>query len=386
MDFFFLLAAVTLTALLVFGLQGVLGARRIRWLDDIAPSPAEPLPAVSIIIPALNEEENIRPALLSVLALDYQPLEIIVINDRSTDATAAILAEIGAGHPRLTVLQVSELPAGWLGKNHALHLGAGRAGGEYLLFTDADVVMERSTLKRAMTRMRAASLDHLTLFFKAVLPAGLLQMVVLEFGVSLISYLQPWKAADPASDKFIGIGAFNLVRAAAYREAGGHGAIRLCPVDDIMLGKLLKCKVFRQECLYGYHFIAVKWYGSLRQMIRGLGKNTYAALEYSFARLCLLTGLQLGVSIWPVWALIFTAGATRLVNLAIIALQAALFVMAAHYSGMACRPVIWFLLTPYIRLYMTWQAVLTTIYQGGIVWRGTFYPLAELKKNRRRCP
>ena len=385
MDFFSLLAAVTLSALLVFGLQGVLGARRIGWLDDITPSPAGPLPAVSIIIPALNEAENIRTALLSVLTLDYQPLEIIVINDRSTDATAAILAEIGAGHPRLTVLQVSELPAGWLGKNHALHLGAARASGEYLLFTDADVVMECSTLKRAMARMRANRLDHLTLFFKAVLPSGLLRMVVIEFGVSLISYLQPWKAADPASDKFIGIGAFNLVRAAAYREAGGHGAIRLCPVDDIMLGRLLKCKGFRQECLYGYHFIAVKWYGSIRQMIRGLGKNTYAALEYSFSRLCLLTLLQLIVSIWPVWALLFTAGPTRLLNLAIIALQAALFVMAALYSGMACRPVVWFLLTPYIRLYMTWQAVLTTIYRRGIVWRGTFYPLAELKRNRWRC-
>jgi glycosyltransferase involved in cell wall biosynthesis len=382
MDLVLLTAAVTLTALLLCGLQGVLGARRIRWLDDFAPSPAAAQPAVSVIIPALNEEENIRTALLSVLALDYHPLEIIVVNDRSTDATGAILAEISACYPQLTVLQVSALPAGWLGKNHALHLGAARATGEYLLFTDADVVMERSTLQRAMTAMQVGGLDHLTLFFKAVLPSSLLQMVVLEFGVSLISYLQPWKAGDPASDKFIGIGAFNLVRAAAYRAAGGHAAIRLCPVDDIMLGKLLKLKGFRQQCLYGYHFIAVKWYGSIRQMIRGLGKNTYAALEYSFSRLCLLTGLQFAVSIWPVWALFCTTGAVRLVNLAIVALQGVLFLLAARYSDIAGRHVVWFPLTPYIRLYMSWQAVLATILRGGIVWRGTFYPLAELKKGK----
>lgn len=209
-------------------------------------------------------------------------------------------------------MHVSELPGGWLGKNHALHLGAGRARGEYLLFTDADVVMEPSTLKRAMARMRARNLDHLTLFFRAVLPSSLLQMVVIEFGVSLISYLQPWKAADPGSDKFIGIGAFNLVRTAAYRKAGGHGAIRLCPLDDIMLGKLLKMHGFAQECLYGYHFIAVKWYGSIREMVRGLRKNTYAALDYSFTQLCVLTCLQLIFSIWPPWALFLTEGATRL--------------------------------------------------------------------------
>jgi cellulose synthase/poly-beta-1,6-N-acetylglucosamine synthase-like glycosyltransferase len=382
MDFLLFLSVATFIGIAVFGLQGFRGARRMKWLDDIAPLDDECRPSVSIIIPALNEEKNIRTALLSVLALDYRPLEIIVVNDRSTDATGAILEEISGLHPQLKVMHVSELPGGWLGKNHALHLGAGRARGEYLLFTDADVVMEPSTLKRAMARMRARNLDHLTLFFRAVLPSSLLQMVVIEFGVSLISYLQPWKAADPGSDKFIGIGAFNLVRTAAYRKSGGYEAIRLCPLDDIMLGKLLKMHGFVQECLYGYHFIAVKWYGSIREMISGLRKNTYAALDYSFLRLCVLTCLQLIFSIWPPWALFLTEGATRLGNLAVIVLQAILFVMAALYSGIACRHVIWFPLTPYIRLYMTWKAVLTTILQQGIVWRGTFYSLQELKKGR----
>ncbi|MBI5557111.1 MAG: glycosyltransferase [Deltaproteobacteria bacterium] len=384
MDFLFWLAVVTLIGMILLGIEGVLGALRIEWLDNMTPLADDVQPAVSIIIPALNEEANIREALSSVLSLDYDPLEIIVINDRSTDGTGVILEEMRVLYPQLKVMQVSELPPGWLGKNHALQLGAARASGEYFLFTDADVVMEPSTLKRAMSRMVARGLDHLTLFFKAVLPSGLLQMVAIEFGASLVSYLRPWKASDPGSKKFIGIGAFNLVRSAAYREAGGHGAIRLCPVDDIMLGKLMKREGFRQECLYGYHFVAVKWYATVREMSRGLMKNTYAALEYSFQRLCLLTCLQLLVSMWPLWALFLTQGATRVVNGAIIVLQGGLLLMAAAYSGMNCRCIVWFPVTPYIRLYMTWRAVLKTVADQGIVWRGTFYRLDELKKARLR--
>lgn len=117
-------------------------------------------------------------------------------------------------------------------------------------------------------------------------------------------------------------------------------------------------------------------------MICGLMKNTYAALEYSFPRLCILTILQLLISIWPLWAVMLTGGATRLANLAIILIQGFFFIMASVYSGIDCKHVVWFPLTPYIRIYMTWKAVLTTIFSGGIVWRGTFYPLKELKEGR----
>ncbi len=379
----FWLALMSLIVILWFGLSGFLGARRVQWLDDSIPLTGEKLPVVSVIIPALNEEGDIREALSSVLALDYPGLEIIVINDRSTDGTGVILEEMAACHSQLKVIHITKLPPGWLGKNHALHCGARMATGEYLLFTDADVVMEPSTLRRAMARMCSASLDHLTLFFKAILPSSLLQMVVIEFGVSLVAFLKPWKAADPASPCFIGIGAFNLVRALAYRQVGGHESIRLCPLDDIMLGKIIKQHQLRQECLYGYHFIAVRWYGSIRDMTQGLMKNTFAALEYSFGRLCLLTVLQLVVNIWPLWALVLTGGATWGLNFAIVVFQGAFFALAATYADIHPRHVVWFPVTPYIRMYMTWKAVLVTIFRGGIDWRGTFYDLKELKKGRR---
>ncbi len=382
MEFFFWLALATLAALITFGINGILGARRIRRLDDIPPGMNGRWPSVSIIIPALNEEEHIEEALGSVLALDYEPLEIIVVNDRSTDATGAILEKMARCSPRLTVLHVKHLPSGWLGKSHALHCGAERAGGELLLFTDADVMLEPSTLKRAVAAMGRDNLDHLTLFFRAQLPSSLLRMVVLEFGVVLVAFLRPWQVRDPASGSFIGIGAFNLVRASGYRRAGGHLPIRLCPLDDIMLGRLLKSRGLRQDCLYGTRFVTVPWYASLQEMSSGLMKNTFAALDYRVTRLFLLTLLQLAGSIWPVWALALTHGPTRLLNGVIVLLQGTFFVIAARYSGMEGRDVLWFPVTPYLRLAMAWKAVLVTLWRGGIVWRGTFYSLKELKKGK----
>jgi glycosyltransferase involved in cell wall biosynthesis len=381
MDVFFWLAVITLVGLTVLGAEGTYGSMKIKWLDDVIPLEGENLPLVSVIIPALNEEENIRKALHSLLALDYKPLEIIVLNDRSTDTTGEILDELERCDQRLKVIHIKELPTGWLGKNHALYHGARQASGQYFLFSDADVVMEPSTINRAMAYLLKQRIDHVTLFFKAVLPSSLLMMVAIEIAVGLVAYLRPWKAADPKSKSSIGIGAFNLVRAESYWQAGGHKSIRLCPVDDVYIGRLLKKYGFRQECLYGNNFISVKWYNSLSEMTHGLLKNTFAALEYSFSRLCILSVLQVLVSIWPWWALFFLSGPARVVNLIIIVITGLFFTVAALKSNISPKHVVWFPLTPYIRLYMTWKAVLWTLWKGGIIWRGTFYPLKELKEN-----
>jgi hypothetical protein len=381
MDILFWVAVITLVGMVGFGIEGLRGAARIGRLNAVSPESGASLPSVSVIVPALNEEEDIRSALQSLLDLDYAPIEIIVLNDRSTDSTGDILDEMAASHPRLHVVHIEHLPKGWLGKNHALYCGAQKASGEYLLFSDADVVMEPSTLKRAVRFSVEHKLDHLTLFFKALLPSSLLQMVVIDLGLGLVSYLRPWKAADPSSPCFIGVGAFNLVKKESYWKAGGHQAIRLCPLDDLKLGQLLKKSGFRQDCLYGYDFVSVKWYGSLPEMTRGLMKNTYAALNYSFGRLCLFTFLQILVSIWPVWALLVTEGEARAANFAIVMLTGTFYLAAAVKSDIRPWSAMWFPLTPYIRMYMTWKAVLVTVGRGGIDWRGTFYLLSDLKEN-----
>src|SRR5215210_3285113 len=160
-----LLALGTFLLHLATAFEILRGSRSIRRLRDVPPL-GGPRPRVSIIIPARNEERNVEEALRSVLALDYDNLEIEVVDDRSTDRTGEILDRMAAAEPRLRIVHVRELPAGWLGKNHALWLGAAKATGEYLLFTDADIVMDPSALRRAVGAMHKADggdgLDHLT--------------------------------------------------------------------------------------------------------------------------------------------------------------------------------------------------------------------------------
>ncbi|MCI5143995.1 MAG: glycosyltransferase, partial [Candidatus Electrothrix sp. AR3] len=205
--------ALFVFALLLFVLiETILGERRIQKLASVKPLDLLDPPLVSVVIPALNEEEKIEAALASVLALDYPRLEIIVLNDRSSDTTPKILERISEEHPRLRVIHIQELPAGWLGKNHALHFGAQQAQGEFLLFTDADVQMAPDTLRRAMTRIQEHNLDHLCLILRLAMPTSLLSMLVTDSLSGLLTMFKPWLLIDPDSRSFLGVGAVNLVR------------------------------------------------------------------------------------------------------------------------------------------------------------------------------
>ena len=121
------------------------------------------MPTLSIVVPACNEEDTIERGMNSLLALDYPHLEIIAVNDRSTDRTGAILDRLALSDPRLRVLHVETLPAGWLGKNHAMHSGSQAAKGKWLLFTDADVVFAPDALRRTVAFAERECLDHLVL-------------------------------------------------------------------------------------------------------------------------------------------------------------------------------------------------------------------------------
>lgn len=361
------------------------GSRSIRRLRDVPPL-ADPLPRVSIIIPARNEERNVEEALASVLALDYENLEIDVVDDRSTDRTGEILDRMAGADPRLRIVHVRELPPGWLGKNHALWLGAEKATGEYLLFTDADVVMEPSTLRRAVALMEADRLDHLTAS-PAIERRGLLfEMFIGVFSLFFSLFVKPWKVKDPKSPKHVGIGAFNLVRAGAYRAAGGHRAIAMRPDDDLKLGKILKKNGFRQELVYGQGLLRVEWYASIRELIQGLMKNAFSGVDYRVWVIAVSTVLQLAVYVWPFLALILTSGvvsgAVRWLNLASVATLLTLCWANAPLAGVRRWHGIGFPVASLLFLYILWRATLTTLWNDGIDWRGTHYALADLKANK----
>jgi cellulose synthase/poly-beta-1,6-N-acetylglucosamine synthase-like glycosyltransferase len=380
-SFLFYLALATLLLHVATALQVHLGNRTIRHLADLPPLEG-PLPRVSILIPARNEERNVEAALRSVLALDYGNLEIDVVDDRSTDRTGEILERMAAAEPRLRILHVRELPPGWLGKNHALWLGAEKATGEFLLFTDADVVLEPTVLRRAVGAMTRDGLDHLTAAPEIERPSVLFEMFIGTFSLFFALFVKPWKAKDPGSPRHVGIGAFNLVRASAYRAAGGHRAIAMRPDDDLKLGKLLKKNGFRQEFLFGVRMLKVEWYASIRELVQGLMKNAFSAVDYRVSVVVFSTLTQLVILVWPFLALFLTSGPTRWLNLASVLVLVGLGWLNAPLAGVRRWHGVGFPLATLLFLYIVWRATLRTLLNDGIDWRGTHYPLAELKANK----
>ena len=165
---FFWLAIISLFLTVVCTLEATLGMRKMITLDNVPPLQQENVPKVSVIIPACNEAATIEPALKSILAMDYADLEVIAVNDRSIDRTGAILEQMQKQYPDLQIYDISELPEGWIGKNHALQYGAERARGEYLLFFFFFIIMEKSSLARAIHHMLENKLDNKSMFFKSI--------------------------------------------------------------------------------------------------------------------------------------------------------------------------------------------------------------------------
>jgi len=239
----------------------VLLARRRK---SIPPLPAARdgvvLPRLSIVVPARDEATAIASAVGSLLAQDYPDLDVVAVDDRSRDGTGDVLRELAARDPRLSVLRVDRLPAGWLGKTHALWRGAERASGsEWLLFTDADVVHKQGALRRAVAYAVSEGLDHLTLTPKLAARGLLLEAFVAFFGYAFVTLWGAYLANDPKSRRGVGIGAFNLVRREAYEAIGTIRALSLRPDDDIRLGRRLRAFGFLQRVLNGREVLSVNW-------------------------------------------------------------------------------------------------------------------------------
>ena len=380
MDLSLLVAGVVAAFCVAAALQIAWGLSRMPRLGQVAPL-TDPGPTVSIVVAARNESRHVEAAVSSLLRLDYASYELVVVNDRSTDDTGEILRELATREPRLQVVNVTELPRAWLGKNHALHVGAARAAGELLLFTDADIIFDPTALSRAVALMRRERADHLAVSPRLILPSIALTNFVNYLFLWGFLALRPWKTSDPSSSAYTGIGAFNLVSAAAYKRVGGHSRIAMRPDDDLMLGKLLKRSGARQLVALGIDQISVEWYRTLGEAVRAFHKNTFAALNYS-TPLAVLTVLSNLAGAW-LFVLPFREEGTRaaLYGVAAVAVMAA---YAWHASVQRTRP--W--LAPLYPIGALQAAlviggiVARTLWTRSIDWRGTSYSLDELRENR----
>src|SRR5205814_8508169 len=148
---------------LTHGIRVAYGAVRLPWIKDFAPASDADCPRISILFAARDEEEKLPAALATLMEIDYPDLEVIAVDDRSQDSTGRILERFAAAHPRLRVVHITQLPAGWLGKPHALQQAYAASTGDWLLFTDADVRFKHDALRRAIALVKARNLEHLTL-------------------------------------------------------------------------------------------------------------------------------------------------------------------------------------------------------------------------------
>lgn len=381
-DWLLYLAGANLVICAIVGIPLFFGMRKIRKIGDVSPEFEGEWPKVSVIVAARNEERDIEAGLGSLLQLDYDDLEILVVNDRSTDRTGEILDRIAAEHPQLIVVHLNELPAGWLGKNHALYYGTTRATGELILFTDADVVMEPTVLRRAVAHMIEHQIDHLPMLFEVRMPSWLLESFVVTFSVYLMTYCRPWQCPNPKRAGHIGIGGFNLVRADVYQKIGTHEVIRMRPDDDLKFGKLIKREGFRQELVNGAGLMYVPWYASIRELVVGLEKNAFSGVDYSisyavFAGVCMLL-----FNVFPFVAVFITTGTTRWLYIAVILSLWAMAAWAAYHGKARISCCLGFPLAALMFVFVQWRAVTLNLWEDGISWRDTHYSLAELKANK----
>jgi hypothetical protein len=380
-DALLVLASLTLLACLIQWIQFFFGNRSLIRIARVPPLES-PLPSVSLIVAARNEERNIEAGVRSMLQLDYDNLEFIVVNDRSEDRTGDILDQIAAENPALHVEHLSELPRGWLGKNHALYRGALRAQGEFLLFTDADVVMEPSVLRRAVGHAVREKIDHLCMLFKVTMPNWLLECFVLVFFFYFWAFVRPWKVRDPKSRAHVGAGGFNLIRADVYQRIGTHEAIALRPDDDVKLGKIVKKHGYRQELLLATEHLEVPGYPTVRDAIDGLEKNAFSGVDYSIAVTVISSLIALTFHVFPFIAVWITTGLTRWLYLAVVGVLLLTCGEMARLGRIRLSCCLGFPLGVMMFAFVQWRTMLVNLYLGGIRWRGTFYSLAELKANK----
>jgi len=363
------------------GMPKVADVSRPQW--NRHPATPNGDPSVSIIIPARNEAADIEQTLRQLLFLDYDNYEVIAVDDRSTDRTGEIMDWVAAtpeAKDRIKVIHVTELPTGWLGKTHAMCEAGKLAKGDWLLFTDADVLFKPDSVRRALAYAEAEPADHLVLFPRMIMKRPGERMMIAFFQSLFAFGHRPWKVADPKTDDHIGVGAFNLVRRRVYDAVGTYERLRMEVLDDMKLGKVVKKAGFAQRNVFGGDLISLRWAQGARGVVNNLTKNFFAVLSFQWPRALASCFALAFLNLMPFLGVFLAHGWAR------APYAVALFSMFSIYAGMSSKsdiPPYYFVLHPIstaLFLYTVLRSMVLTLGRGGVIWRGTFYPLDELRR------
>lgn len=242
----------------------------------------EKLPFVSVLIPARNEEHNISQIVNSLLVQDYPSFEVIVLDDNSDDSTGEILHNIKKLHPQLKILNGKPLEKGWTGKCFACKQLFEASAGEYILFTDADTLHNKNSLRDSITIALNRNADMVTLFPKMTMVSFAEKLVMPMLWFTVMMMLPFYFVDKKGFIKFsIGIGPFMLFKRSAYAAIGGHDSVKNAIVEDVWLARKIKEHGLQLIVEDGQLMLSVRMYRSFKEIWNGFSKNIFAGFEFS---------------------------------------------------------------------------------------------------------
>jgi glycosyltransferase involved in cell wall biosynthesis len=388
-----LLAWVLAIAWLYQAATALRGMRRLPDLTRVDPTTLPQLepgegPHLTVIIPALNEEGSIAATLRSLLASTGIRLQIIAIDDRSTDDTGKIMdaisaAEEGSSSPhRVETIHIHELPVGWLGKPHAMALGAKQAIAPWLLLTDGDVLFDPRALELALREAVALKADHLVLT-PTIVFESLGERAVLPAMQALAQWtMRLWKVSDPRARDFIGVGGFNMVRREVYEQVGGFESLRMEVLDDLFLGWRVKRAGYSQQVVVGPDLVRIRWIEGTLAVIRLFEKNGFAVSRFrvalhllACASLVIHVVVPLAAIAWGGWAM--AAGLLTYLAIWLVYLANRRISQVSPWHAIFFAPVTTIVLFAFLR------SMILALARDGVDWRGTRYSLDELRRHVR---
>lgn len=339
---------------------------------DSYPDSTVDLGTVSVVIPARNEEDNIEKCVRSVLDQSYPHVEVVVLDDGSTDETPAILERLASADERVQVLSGSELPAGWKGKCWALEQAQAKASGRWLLFLDADVVLAPEALQQALAYVEEHDLEMLSGYGKLVLGSFWEKTIMPVVGGIVVSGNPLDEVNDPDHERAIANGQFILVQRDAYERMGRHETVAAEIIDDVAMARAAKENQVRYHMVFCRELFATRMYTSFSQIWEGWRKNLYAGLHYKPGIAIAVLGFVFYTSIVPYLALAAPAP-WRWLAVGIVGL---ILVNRVYTAILFEHPILYSILHPLgalIVIGIIADSALRGVRGGEVTWKGRSY-------------
>ena len=341
-------------------------------------------PLVSVLIPARNEEKNIGRCLRSLSKQDYHNIEILVLDDNSSDGTGRVIEEISKKDTRIRLIRGLPLDRGWKGKSYACHQLSGEAAGEYYVFTDADTLHFPNSISSSLGALISTRLDVLSIFPKQIMVSVHERMVVIFINLAVLALMPLGMIRKIRSPRMsIANGQFMLFKRSVYKSIGGHRSIKKDIVEDVAISKQVKKCGYRFMVFDGRETIYCRMYDGFKNVVRGFSKFIFAAMNYSIIKLGVIISLIMLLFLIPLLLLplgLYIFNWPLLVNILILSqVSIILFIRIAMTFRFKSRFSDIFL-HPLSMLYIAVLSV-NSVYQAkfgrGIFWKDRFYGITE---------